>query len=261
MPAQPMPEAIRPLVGKVGLVTGAARNQGRAYAEMLARNGARAVVVHHHGGGSSDADAEETAQAVRALGADAMVAAADLTRVSEIRGLFDAALDRYGRLDVLINNAGKVVKKPFVELTEEDYDEAFAINSKAVFFCMQEAAKRIEDGGRIVNIATTLIAATTGLYAVYAGSKAPLEHFARALAKEIGARGVTVNTVAPGPLNTSFFYPAETPDSVEFLKHMSPQNRLGEVDEIVPLVEFLVGPGGGWITAQTVFVNGGFIAR
>lgn len=248
------------LSAKVAIVTGATRNQGRAYAEMLARNGAKGIVIHHHGK-SSAGEAEETAAAVKALGAESLVIGADLSQVNEVDRLFNDAMKQFGRLDILINNAGKVVKKPFVNLTEEDFDTSFAINTKAAFFCMQRAAQHIEDHGRIINIGTTLLAATTGFYAVYAGSKAPLEHFTRALAKEIGSRGVTVNTVAPGPLDTSFFYPAETPESVEFLKHMSVQNRLGNVDEIVPLIEFLVSSRAGWITAQTLFINGGFIAR
>ncbi|MPY87509.1 MAG: SDR family oxidoreductase [Luteitalea sp.] len=248
------------LEGKVAVVTGATRNQGRAYAGMLAANGCAGVVVHHRGQ-NSRAEAEETAKAVRAQGAEPLVVDGDLTNVSDVRRMFAESDKRFGRLDILINNAGVVIKKPFTDITEEDYDRAFGINAKAAFFCMQEAARRISDGGRIINIGTTLLGATTGYYSIYAGSKAPLEDFSRALAKEIGHRGVTVNTVAPGPLNTSFFYPAETPDSIEFLKHMSPQNRLGEVAEIVPLIEFLVSPRGGWVTAQTLFINGGFIAR
>lgn len=253
-------EAGGELDGKIAVVTGATRNQGRAYAVMLARNGCRGVAIHHHGE-RSRGEAEETAAEVARLGSEPLLIGADLTRVSEATRLFDAIDARFGRLDIVINTVGKVVKKPFVEITEEDFDQSFAINSKAAFFCMQEAAKRIADDGRIVNIGTTLQAATTELYSIYAGSKAPLDHFTRALAKEIGARGVTVNTVAPGPLNTSFFYPVETDGSKAFLSGMSPRNRLGEVDEITPLVEFLVGSGGGWVTAQTLFINGGFIAR
>ncbi|HEU0139992.1 MAG TPA: SDR family oxidoreductase [Bryobacteraceae bacterium] len=248
------------LKGKVAIVTGATRNQGRAYAEMLAANGCANVVVHHRGE-NSRSEAEETANAVRAKGAEPLVFQADLTKVSEVRRMFDESDKRFGRLDILINNAGVVIKKPFTEITEEEYDRAFGINAKAAFFCMQEAARRISDGGRIINIGTSLLGATTGSYSVYAGSKAPLEDFTRALAKEIGQRGVTVNTVCPGPLNTSFFYPAETPDSIEFFKHMSVQNRLGEIGDVVPLIEFLVSPKGGWVTAQTIFVNGGFLAR
>lgn len=250
----------RNLDGQIAVVMGATRNQGRAYAVMLARNGCRGVAVHYHGE-MSRGEAEETAAEIAHLGAEPFLVSADLTHVSEVVTLFDAVEQRFGQLNIVVNTVGKVVKKPFVEITEVDFDQSFAINSKAAFFCMQEAAKRIEDNGRIITIGTTLQAATTGLYAVYAGSKAPLEHFTRALAKEIGDRGITVNTVAPGPLNTSFFYPVETAESKAFLSQMAPQNRLGEIDEITPLIEFLVGPGGSWVTAQTLLINGGFIAR
>jgi NAD(P)-dependent dehydrogenase (short-subunit alcohol dehydrogenase family) len=248
------------LDGQIAVVMGATRNQGRAYAVMLARNGCRGVAVHYHDE-VSRGEAEETAAEIAHLGATPLLVSADLTHVSEVVKLFDAVKQKFGHLNIVVNTVGKVVKRPFVEITEADFDQSFAINSKAAFFCMQEAAKRIEDNGRIITIGTTLQAATTGLYAVYAGSKAPLEHFTRALAKEIGDRGITVNTVAPGPLNTSFFYPVETAESKAFLSHMAPQNRLGEIDEITPLIEFLVGPGGSWVTAQTLFINGGFIAR
>lgn len=247
------------LQGKVAIVTGATRNQGRAYSTMLAGHGADVLV--HYRGEASRAEAEETAQAVVAQGARALLFQGDLAQVAVVEAMFSRAREAFGGVDILINNAGVVIKKPFAELTEDDYERSFGINCKAAFFTMREAARHLRDGGRVVNIGTTVLAATTGLYAAYAGAKAPLEHFSRALAKEVGARGITVNTVAPGPLNTSFFYPAETPQSIEFLKHMSPQNRLGEVGEIVPLVEFLVLPQGGWMTAQTLFINGGFIAR
>jgi NAD(P)-dependent dehydrogenase (short-subunit alcohol dehydrogenase family) len=247
------------LTGKVAIVTGASRNLGRAFSEMMGAEGASVAV--HYNSPASKADAEETAAAVKSAGGDAIVVQADLGTVQEIERLFDRVMQRWGRLDILINNAGKVLKKPFVEITEAEYDALFAINAKAAFFCMREAAKRMADNGRIVNMGTSLLGATTGLYAAYAGSKASLEHFTRALAKEIGSRGITVNTIAPGPLNTSFFYPAETPESTEFFKTMSINGKLGEVKDIVPLVKFLVSPEGCWVTAQTIFINGGFLAR
>jgi NAD(P)-dependent dehydrogenase (short-subunit alcohol dehydrogenase family) len=154
-----------------------------------------------------------------------------------------------------------VIKKPFVDITEEEYDSMFAINAKAAFFCMQEAAKRMADNGRIINMETSLVGATTPFYSAYAGSKAPLEDFTRALAKEVGHRGITVNNIAPGPLNTSFFYPAETSDSTEYFKAQSVKGRLGEINDIVPLARFLVLPEAGWVTAQTIFINGGFLTR
>ncbi|WP_137939497.1 SDR family oxidoreductase [Chitinivorax sp. B] len=245
--------------GKVALVVGASRNMGRAFAEMLGQEGA-AVAVHYHSP-SSQTGAEETAAAIRTAGSDAALFQADVTKVAEVRQLFDAVEARFGHLDILINTAGQVLKKAYVEINEVEYDQIFNLNTKAAFFCMQEAAKRLRDNGRILNLGTTLLGATTGYYAAYAGSKAPLEAFTRALAKEIGHRGITVNTMCPGPMNTSFFYPAETPESVAYLKAASVTGQLGEVKDLVPLAKLLVSPEGHWITAQSIFINGGFLAR
>jgi len=251
--------ASQTLRGKIALVGGASRNLGRAFSEMLGAEGAT-VAVHYHSA-KAKGEAEETAKAVKAAGGNATVVQADLTQVKQVEQLFDQVTKQLGGLDILINTAGRVLKKPFQDITEAEYDEMFAINAKSVFFCMREAAKRMRDNGRIISIGTSLLGATTGYYSAYAGSKAPLEDFTRALAKEIGARGITVNTVCPGPLNTSFFYPAETPESTEFFKTMSINGKLGEVKDIVPLVKFLVSPEANWVTAQTIFINGGFLAR
>lgn len=248
-----------PLAGKVALITGAPRNLGRSTAEALAEDGA-AVAVHYNSAGAKS-EAERTAAAIKELGSEAVTYQADLSKVSNIEQLLEAVVQRFGRVDILVNTVGKVLKKPLVEVTEAEYDDLFAINAKAAFFLMRETAKRIVDDGRIINIATSLVGATTGLYSVYAGSKAPLEHFGRALAKELGPRGITVNTVAPGPLNTSFFYPAESDATTEYFKTMSVGGRLGEVEDVVPLIRFLASPAANWITAQTLFVNGGFLAR
>ncbi len=249
----------RELDGKVALVTGSARNMGRAFAVALARRGAD-VAVHHHGA-SSRADAEETARLVRDAGGRAVVAAADLGDVAAIRRLYDDTVAALGRIDIVINNAGAIVKKPMVELTEADFDRLFAINAKAAFFVMQEAARRMADNGRIINLGTTLLAATTPFYSAYAGSKAPLEHFTRALAKEIGARGITVNTVAPGPIDTPFYHAEENEQSTAYVTRAAALGRLGRVDDIVPVIEFLASPRSQWVTAQTIFVNGGYLAR
>lgn len=247
------------LAGKSAIVTGATRNMGRAASVMLGSHQAN-VVVHCHSN-ASQGEAEETARLVEEAGGKAAVYAGELTDQKSVEALFAFADKTYGSLGVLLNTAGRVIKKPVAEITEQDYDQIFTINAKVPFFAMKAAAERLGAGGRIVNIATTLVGATTGLYTIYAGSKAPLEDFTRGLAKEIGAAGVTVNTIAPGPLDTSFFHPAETDASTEFLKSMSVTGKLGTVEQIVPTIEFLVSPEAQWITAQTIFVNGGFVAR
>lgn len=248
-------EAARPLAGKVALVAGASRNLGRAVAEALAAKGAD-VALHHHGD-EGRAGAEAAAEAVRSHGGRAVLVRGDLTDVARTEALFDEARGALGRLDVFVNTAGVMLKKPLVEVTEEEYDRMFAIHTRAAFFALRAAARRIEDGGRIINVSTTLTSVTTPFYTVYAGAKSAVEQFTRGLAKEIGHRGVTVNAVAPGPLDTSFFHGAETPESVAFLRSLSVAGRLGTLDEVAPVVAFLASPEAGWITGQTVRVNGG----
>jgi NAD(P)-dependent dehydrogenase (short-subunit alcohol dehydrogenase family) len=247
------------LAGKAALITGAARNMGRAFAVALAGRGAD-IVVHYHGP-HARTDAEQTVQQVLRLGRRAVAIEGDLAQTSTARALVDAAMTTYGRLDIAINNAGLVIKKPVAEITEDDFDRCFAINAKAAFFLMKEAAARMGEGGRIINLGTTILGATIPFYSVYAGSKAPLEAFSRALAKEVGARGITVNTIAPGPIDTPFYHGAETEQSVARATQASVAGRLGRVDDIVPVVEFLASPRSQWITAQTIFVNGGYLAR
>jgi NAD(P)-dependent dehydrogenase (short-subunit alcohol dehydrogenase family) len=250
--------ARRELDGKVALITGSARNMGRGFAEALARNGAD-IVVHHHAPASKD-DADETMRRVRVHGVRAQRVFGDLAKVAAVRALFDEATRSFGRIDIVINNAGVIIKKPLADVTEDEFDRSFGVNAKAAFFVMQEAARRIADHGRIINIGTSLAAATTGFYSLYAGSKAPLEDFTRALAQEIG-RGVTVNTVAPGPVDTPSFREQETPETVAYCARGSVAKRLGEVPDIVPIIEFLASPRSQWVTAQTLLVNGGYVAR
>jgi 3-oxoacyl-[acyl-carrier protein] reductase len=245
----------RPLKGKVAIVTGSTRNLGRAIAERLAGMGADIVINHHDE--ARQEEAEQAAEAIRGYDGQVLIEKADVTQPRDVKRLFDRAIERLGRVDILINNAGLIVKKPLAETTDEDFDRCFAVNTKAKFLTMREAARRMEDDGRVINIITTLIAATIPHYSVYAGSKGAVEHFTKGLAKEVGGRGITVNCVAPGPLNTSFYYPVEDEPSIAIAKRLSVANRLGEIDEVVPLIAFLCSPEACWITAQTIRVNGG----
>lgn len=247
------------LQGKVALITGSARNMGRLFAEGLAEKGAN-IVVHYHSE-KSEKDALETVQLVKQKGADAISFGGDISSTETVDRLFEKTLQTFGRVDIVINNAGLVIKKAFTEVTEEDFDRSFGINAKAAFFVMQHAARNLSDNGRIINLGTTILGATIPFYSVYAGSKAPLEDFSRALAKEIGHRGITVNTVAPGPIDTPFYHGQETPESVARATQASVAHRLGTPTDILPVILFLASPVSQWVTAQTIFVNGGYLAR
>jgi NAD(P)-dependent dehydrogenase (short-subunit alcohol dehydrogenase family) len=259
-PARPTApdNASRELTGKVAVVTGARNNLGRGFAVGLARNGAD-VVVHFHREATRD-QAEETARLVREQGARAILVSGDMSQVANIRKLFDEATKAFGRIDIVVHNAGQIVKKPLAEVTEEEYDRVASINSKGTFFIMQEAIRRISDEGRIINIGTSLMASTIGNYSAYAGTKAAMEDFTRALAREVDwKRNITVNTVAPGPVDTPFFRAPESPEAIAAITRLA--GRLGEVSDIVPLVEFLASPQSRWVNAQTIFINGGYLTR
>ena len=245
---------------KVVVVGAGAKNLGGLISKTFGADGA-SVVVHYHGD-SAKASADETVKAVKATGGDAFAIQGDLTKVPAVAELFDQAVKRFGRVDIAINTVGKVLNKPIVETTEEDYDSMFAFNSKAAYFFIREAAKHMKDneGGKIITIVTSLLAAFTGLYSTYAGSKSPVEHFTRAAAKELGPRGISVNNVAPGPMDTPFFYPVESSEAVAYHKSQSMNGKLTNIQDIVPIVKFLASDG-WWITGQTIFANGGYTTR
>jgi NAD(P)-dependent dehydrogenase (short-subunit alcohol dehydrogenase family) len=254
MPNKPDPS----LNGKVVFVGGASRNLGGLISRTVGAEGARVAV--HYNSDASRAKAQDVVEEIDAGPGEAFAVQADLTRVTEVERVFDDVVKRFGRLDASVNTAGMVLKKPLIEVTEEEYDRMFAVNSKAAFFVMREAARRIEDGGSIINVVTSLLAAYTGLYSVYAGSKAPVEHFARALSKELFGRNISVDNIAPGPMDTGFFYPAEDDDSIAFHKSSAMNGELTRIEDIVPWVRMLLTDG-WWANGQTIFLNGGYTTR
>jgi len=246
------------LKGKVVLIAGGGKNLGGLLSRQFAEKGARLAI--HYNSESSRQESEKTLAAVQASGAEAFLFQADLTKTTNIRKLFDAAIEKFGGVDIAINTVGMVLKKPFAETTEEEYDTMFGINAKAAYFFLQEAGKRLNDNGKICTIVTSLLAAYTGLYSTYAGAKAPVEHFTRAASKEFGSRGISVTAVAPGPMDTPFFYGQETDEAVAYHKSASALGGLTHIEDIAPLVSFLVTDG-WWITGQTIFANGGYTTR
>ncbi|CAK7273475.1 hypothetical protein SEPCBS119000_005675 [Sporothrix epigloea] len=248
------------LNGKVAFITGGGKNLGADIARELAALGASLAL--HYNSPSSEAESRKTAKDLAAAYPNIKIKLyqADLTTASAIEGIFTAVEKDFGRIDIVVNTIGKVLKKPITDISEKEYDDMFAINSKSAFFIIKEAAKHVADGGKIVTIATSLLAAFTGYYTSYAGSKAPVEHFTRGAAKELQARGISVNVVAPGPMDTPFFYPAETDETVAYHKSQAMGNRLTDTKDISPIVRFLVTEG-SWINGQTIFPNGGYTTR
>ncbi len=246
------------LNGKVAIIGGGAKNLGGLLSREFAKKGAKVVINFHSDASKADADA--TVQAIIESGGEAYASQGDLTKPSQVAALFDGAKARYGGVDIAINTIGKVLRKSIVETTEEEYDSMFDINAKSAFFFIKESGRHLNDGGKVITILTSLLAAFTDGYATYAGGKAAVEHFHRAAAKEFGSRGISVNAVAPGPMDTPFFYPAETPERVAFHKSMAMNGDLTKIEDIVPIVMFLATEG-WWITGQTIFANGGYTTR
>ena len=246
------------LNGKVVLIAGGAKNLGGLLSRNFAAKGAKLAI--HYNSGSTKADAEKTLADVEALGAEAFLFQADLTDVNNIAKFFDEAIDKFGGIDIAINTVGKVLKKPYVDTTEAEYDSMSDINSKVAYFFIQEAGKKLNGNGKICTIVTSLLAAFTGYYSTYAGMKAPVEDFTRAASKEFGVRGISVSAVAPRPMDTPFFYGQESTEAVAYHKAASALGGLTDIKDIAPLVEFLVTDG-WWITGQTIFANGGYTTR
>lgn len=246
------------LNGKVVLIAGGAKNLGGLLSRDFAAKGAKVVI--HYNSDSTKADAENTLEDIINSGGEAFIFQADLTKVGNIKQLFEEAKSKFGGVDIAINTVGMVLKKPFLDTTEEEYDTMFDINSKVAYFFIQEAGKSLNDNGKICTIVTSLLAAYTGLYSTYAGAKAPVEHFTRMASKEFGDRGISVTGVAPGPMDTPFFYGQEEPEAVAYHKSASALGGLTDIKDIAPLVEFLVTDG-WWITGQTIFANGGYTTR
>jgi NAD(P)-dependent dehydrogenase (short-subunit alcohol dehydrogenase family) len=244
--------------GKTAVVAAGAKNLGGLVSRSLAQRGVNVAV--HYNSAATEADADATVADIEAAGARAIKVQGDLTVPANVEKLFDAAIEAFGSVDIAINTVGKVLRKPIVETTEAEYDSMFDINAKSAYFFLQQAGVRLADGGSVTTIVTALLAAFTDGYSTYAGAKSPVEHFTRAAAKEFADRGINVNNVGPGPMDTPFFYGQETPERVDFHKSQAMGGRLTLIEDIAPLVVFLAGEG-HWITGQTIFANGGYTTR
>lgn len=244
-----------PLANKVTLVTGASRGIGQAIAELQAANGARVVVNYAR----NKRLAEEIVQRIQQRGGEALAVQADVSQVTELEVLFRTALDHFGHLDILINNAGVMTTKPIEQVTERDFDREYAINVKGTYFACQLAARDLQAGGRIINFSSSILGPMTPTYSLYAGTKGAVEQITRQLAKELSSRGITINAVAPGPVDTALFRAGKSTAQLETITRNIAFGRLGEPEDIANVVLFLSSEEAGWITGQTLRANGGYI--
>ncbi len=241
------------LKGKAALVTGSSRGIGKAIAERLGKDGANVVVTYH----GSRQKAEAVVQTIQSFGSEAIALQADVRDLGSVRALFQQTLERFGKLDILVNNAAGVnVFKPTQLLMEEDYDAMFGI-TRGVYFTLQEAAKHLADNGRIVSISTGGTSMAMAGAGAYAGSKAAVEQFSNALAKELGHRGITVNTLAPGVTDTDGMVLNE--EQTKGLISQTPLGRLGRPEDIANAAALLVSEDAHWITGQNIRATGGII--
>ena len=241
--------------GKVALVTGASRGIGAAVARRLAKDGFT-VVINYSG---NAAPAEELVQEIEQAGGKALTAKADVSDAEAVRRMFDAAETAFGGVDVLINNAGIMMLSSLAEADDANFDRQIGVNLKGTFNTLREAAKRLRDGGRVVNFSTSVVGLKLETYGVYAATKAAVETLTAIMAKEMRGRNITVNAIAPGPVATDLFLNGKSDELIARMAKMNPLERLGTPEDIAAAVAFLAGPDGGWINGQTLRANGGVI--
>jgi 3-oxoacyl-[acyl-carrier protein] reductase len=240
---------------KVAIVTGASRGIGAAVAERLAKDGFTVVINY-----SGDAKpAEALARKIESKGGRALTAKADVSDARAVRGMFDAAEAAFGGVDVLINNAGIMKLAKIADGDDAAFDQQIAVNLKGSFNTMREAARRLRDGGRIVNFSSSVVGIKMETYGVYSATKSAVETMTAILSKELRGRHISVNAVAPGPVATELFLHGKTPELIDRLAKMNPMERLGTPEDIASAVSFLAGPEGGWINGQVLRANGGMV--
>jgi 3-oxoacyl-[acyl-carrier protein] reductase len=240
------------LTNKVILVTGAARGIGAKVAQSLAEAGA--IVIVNYVGGKEAAD--QTVNDIKSKGGEAVALQADVSKADQVKKMFDEAIALYGRIDVLVNNAGIMITKLIKDTTDEDFTRMFDINVRGTFNTMREAATRLADKGSVINFSSSNNRIMLPTYAAYAATKSAVEQLTRIFSKEVGSRGINVNSVSPGPTNTELFTKGKSKETMDRLAGLSAFNRLGEPEDIAKVVVFLASDEAKWISAQNIGING-----
>ena len=245
---------MKSLHGKVAIVTGSSRGIGAEIALTLANAGARVVINYVQ----NKLSADEVCAAISSAGGECIAVQADVSNSDEVRKLFDATFEHFKQIDILVNNAGILLFKEIAEIRDEEFDRIVDVNFKSVFYTLREAATRLADHGRVVN-SSTVTRLMLPKYGAYAATKAAVEQLTRIFAREMGKRGITANTVSPGPVDTELFRAGKTATDIERMAAMAALGRLGKPDDIAQVVLFLVSDEARWITGQDIGVNGGII--
>jgi 3-oxoacyl-[acyl-carrier protein] reductase len=242
------------LKGKVIIITGSSRGIGLTIAKTLAENGAN-VVVNYSG---SEETAKSVVNEILQSGGQAIAIKADVSKSEDVKRLFQKTIEKFEKIDVLINNAGIAIYKLIKDTTDEDFDRIFDINVKGVFNTMREASTLLADNGRIINFSSSVTRLMLPTYGTYSATKSAVEQLTRVFAKEVGNKGITVNSISPGPVNTELFKQGKNEEVINRLASMSAFNRIGEPEDIAKIILFLVDDDSNWITGQNIGANGGF---
>lgn len=240
---------------KTAIITGSSRGIGAEVAKRLARAGF-AVVVNYVG---SKGAAEEVSKSITEAGGLAICAKADVSKPDEARLLFDLAEKEFGGIDVLVNNAGIMNLSPIAETSDAAVTQHLDINIRGTFNTLREAAKRMRDAGRIINLSSSVIGLRLPTYGIYAATKAAVESLTVTMANEMRGRRITVNAVAPGPTGTDLFLKGKPQEVIDRLSSAPPLERLGTTEDIADAIAFLASPEGGWINGQVIRANGGIV--
>ena len=240
---------------KTAIITGGAKGIGAAITRQLASQGVQCLINYAR----DEKAAEQLTHEIKTAGGQAIAIQGDIGIPTTAAQLFDAAEAAFGAVDILINNAGSMQLSPLAKASDDAFESHSNINFGGTFYGMREAANRLRIGGRIVSISSSVVGLYQPGYGLYAASKAAVEAMTHVLAKEVGPRNITVNTVAPGPVETAFFLSGKSPEQITAISGMIPLGRLGQPSDIASVVAFLASEEGGWINGQTLRANGGIV--
>ena len=240
---------------KVAIVTGASRGIGAVIAKQLASEGF-AVAINY---ASSATEASKRVVELRQAGHQAIAIKADVANADDVRRMFDEVETQFGKVDVLVNNAGILKVLPLAQHSDELFEQNFNIHARGTFNTLREAATRLNSGGRIINFSSSTVGMNLPGYAVYIASKAAVESLTQVFAKEMRGRNITVNAVAPGPVATELFLHGKSEEQIQNFAKMAPLERLGQPEDIARVVSFLAGPDSAWVNGQVLRVNGGLV--